>query len=46
MCIRDIYIVVPIFLMLRDGDVALKSIFGSGSLLNNLFVQMCIRDRS
>lgn len=32
------YIVVPIFLMLRDGDVALKSIFGSGFLLNNLFV--------
>ena len=32
------YIVVPIFLMLRDGDAALKSIFGSGFLLNNLFV--------
>lgn len=32
------YIVVPIFLMLRDGDVALKNIFGSGFLLNNLFV--------
>jgi N-acetylglucosamine transport system permease protein len=32
------YIVVPIFLMLRDGDVLLKSWFGSGFLLNNLFV--------
>ena len=32
------YIVVPIFLMLRDGDAALKSVFGSGFLLNNLFV--------
>ena len=32
------YIVVPIFLMLRDGDAALKSAFGSGFLLNNLFV--------
>lgn len=32
------YIVVPIFLMLRDGDVWLKKIFGSGFLLNNLFV--------
>ena len=29
------YIVVPIFLMLRDGDNALKDIFGSGFLLNN-----------
>lgn len=28
------YIVVPIFLMLRDGDVWLKSHFGSGFLLN------------
>ena len=27
---------VPIFLMLRDGDVWLKSHFGSGFLLNNL----------
>jgi len=32
------YIVVPIFLMLRDGDNWLKKIFGSGFLLNNLFV--------
>ena len=32
------YIVVPIFLMLRDGDVWLKSHFGSGFLLNNLFI--------
>ncbi len=32
------YIVVPIFLMLRDGDVFLRKIFGSGFLLNNLFV--------
>lgn len=32
------YIVVPIFLMLRDGDNILKNIFGSGFLLNNLFV--------
>lgn len=32
------YIVVPIFLMLRDGDNVLKEIFGSGFLLNNLFV--------
>ena len=32
------YIVVPIFLMLRDGDNILKDIFGSGFLLNNLFV--------
>lgn len=32
------YIVVPIFLMLRDGDNALKDIFGSGFLLNNLFI--------
>lgn len=32
------YIVVPIFLMLKDGDAFLKSIFGSGFLLNNLFV--------
>ncbi len=32
------YIVVPIFLMLRDGDMFLKQIFGSGFLLNNLFV--------
>mgnify|MGYP003293738300 FL=1 len=32
------YIVVPIFLMLRDGDVWLKKVFGEGFLLNNLFV--------
>lgn len=32
------YIVVPIFLMLRDGDVWLKKVFGNGFLLNNLFV--------
>jgi N-acetylglucosamine transport system permease protein len=32
------YIVVPIFLMLRDGDVMLKKLVGSGFLLNNLFV--------
>ena len=32
------YIVVPIFLMLRDGDVWLKQMFGQGFLLNNLFV--------
>jgi len=32
------YIVVPIFLMLRDGDAWLKTVMGSGFLLNNLFV--------
>ena len=33
------YIVVPIFLMLRDGDVWLKKpCWRSGFLLNNLFV--------
>ncbi len=32
------YIVVPIFLMLRDGDAFLKKAVGSGFLLNNLFV--------
>ncbi len=32
------YIVVPIFLMLRDGDVWLKSLIGNGLLLNNLAV--------
>lgn len=32
------YIVVPIFLMLRDGDAWLKKVLGSGFLLNNLFV--------
>lgn len=32
------YIVVPIFLMLKDGDAFLKSAFGSPFLLNNLFV--------
>lgn len=29
------YIVVPIFLMLRDGNTTMKQIFGSGFLLNN-----------
>jgi N-acetylglucosamine transport system permease protein len=32
------YIVVPIFLMLRDGDTWAKKIFGSGIFLNNLIV--------
>lgn len=32
------YIVVPIFLMLKDGDAYLKGVFGSGFLLNNVFV--------
>lgn len=32
------YIVVPIFLMLRDGDNWLRINFGDGFLLNNLFV--------
>ena len=32
------YIVVPIFLMLRDGDNWMKSIGGSGFFLNNLVV--------
>ena len=32
------YIVVPIFLMLRDGDLWLKKIIGDGFLLNNMFV--------
>lgn len=32
------YIVVPIFLMLRDGDNFLKKLTGSGFFLNNLFV--------
>ncbi len=32
------YIVVPIFLMLRDGDAWLKKVIGSGFLLNNLFI--------
>ncbi len=32
------YIVVPIFLMLRDGDSWLKKVIGKGFLLNNLFV--------
>ena len=32
------YIVVPIFLMLRDGDIWLKKIFGEGFLLNNLLI--------
>lgn len=32
------YIVVPIFLMLRDGDNFLKKVIGEGFLLNNLVV--------
>ncbi len=32
------YIVVPIFLMLRDGDMWLKKMIGDGFLLNNMFV--------
>ena len=32
------YIVVPIYLMLSDGDKWLKSVLGSGWLLNNHFV--------
>ena len=32
------YIVVPIFLMLRDGDTWLKKVIGEGFLLNNLVV--------
>ncbi len=32
------YIVVPIFLMLVDGDRALRPLIGSGIFLNNLFV--------
>lgn len=32
------YIVVPIFLMLRDGDTWLKNVVGQGFLLNNLVV--------
>lgn len=32
------YIVVPIFLMLVNGDKWLRSVIGSGFLLNNLFV--------
>lgn len=32
------YIVVPIFLMLRDGDNWMKAVFGQGFLLNNLVV--------
>ncbi|MCI8948270.1 MAG: carbohydrate ABC transporter permease [Lachnospiraceae bacterium] len=32
------YIVVPIFLMLKDGDVWLKKIAGQGFLLNNIVV--------
>lgn len=32
------YIVVPIFLMFVDGDKFLKSVFGGGFFLNNLFV--------
>ena len=32
------YIVVPIFLMLKDGDAFLKSFLGNAFLLNNIFV--------
>lgn len=32
------YIVVPIFLMLVDGDKFLKGLIGNGFLLNNIFV--------
>lgn len=32
------YIVVPIFLMLKDGDIWLKKVFGEAFLLNNLVV--------
>lgn len=32
------YIVVPIFLMLNNGDKVLRQMFGNGLLLNNLFV--------
>ena len=32
------YIVVPIFLMLRDGDTWLRKVLGDGFLLNNLVV--------
>lgn len=32
------YIVVPIFLMLRDGNIWMQKVFGEGLLLNNLFV--------
>lgn len=32
------YIVVPIFLMLVDGDKFLKNLIGNGFLLNNVFV--------
>ncbi len=32
------YIVVPIFLMLVDGDTFLRQVFGDGFLLDNLFV--------
>lgn len=32
------YIVVPIFLMLRDGDTFLKNTFGTSFLLNNLVI--------
>lgn len=32
------YIVVPIFLMLVDGDKAARKLFGTGIFLNNIFV--------
>ena len=36
--INSTYIVVPIFLMLLDGDAFLTKIFGSGFLIDNIFV--------
>ena len=36
------YIVVPIFLMLRDGDTWLRSVFGEGFLLNTIFVMAVV----
>ncbi|MCI8538591.1 MAG: carbohydrate ABC transporter permease [Oscillospiraceae bacterium] len=36
------YIVVPIFLMLRDGDAFLKKLLGGGFLLNNLVVMAIV----
>ena len=34
------YIVVPIFLMLRDGDNFIKKLGGEGFLLNNLLIKI------
>ncbi|MDR2897802.1 MAG: carbohydrate ABC transporter permease [Spirochaetaceae bacterium] len=36
------YIVVPIFLMLRDGDVLLARMIGKGFLLNNMFMHAVV----